>query len=160
MSNLIQLLYSSDQAIDDWVFKTPGLRALLLTEYDWRILREIADVLEVCLLFVYSSLLLICCHSHSRKSLYKCCKVRCRQFHSSYPCITKWNNISWWLRLPRLCRTRFNMPLKRALPNSGNTPFLQNFIIHILSGPVRWFTAKLIIISLTVLHISLASMSA
>src|SRR6266508_4919911 len=39
------------------------------------------------------------------------------------------------------------MLLKQALPNSGNTPFLQNNIIHILSGPVCWFTAKLIIMS-------------
>jgi hypothetical protein len=36
------------QAIDDWVFKTPGLRALLLNEDEWKTLGEIADVLEVC----------------------------------------------------------------------------------------------------------------
>jgi hypothetical protein len=35
------------QAIDDWVFKTPGLRALLLNEDEWKTLGEIADVLEV-----------------------------------------------------------------------------------------------------------------
>jgi hypothetical protein len=35
------------EAIDDWVFKTPGLRALLLSEDEWKILGEIADVLEV-----------------------------------------------------------------------------------------------------------------
>ncbi|KAF8632686.1 hypothetical protein AX15_001739 [Amanita polypyramis BW_CC] len=34
------------EAIDDWVFKTPGLRTLLLTEDDWKTLREIADILE------------------------------------------------------------------------------------------------------------------
>ena len=45
--------YSFNQAIDDWVFKTPGLRALLLTEYDWEILRGIADVLEVRMLSTY-----------------------------------------------------------------------------------------------------------
>ena len=37
------------QAIDDWVFNTPGLHALLLTEDKWKTLREIADVLEVWL---------------------------------------------------------------------------------------------------------------
>jgi hypothetical protein len=35
------------QAIDDWVFKTPGLRALLLNEDEWKTLGEIANVLEV-----------------------------------------------------------------------------------------------------------------
>jgi hypothetical protein len=40
---------SSWQAIDDWVFKTPGLRALLLNEDEWETLGEIANVLEVCL---------------------------------------------------------------------------------------------------------------
>ena len=35
------------QAIDDWVFKTPGLRALLLNEDEWKILGEIGDVIEV-----------------------------------------------------------------------------------------------------------------
>jgi hypothetical protein len=35
------------QAIDNWVFKTPGLRTLLLNEDEWKILGEIADVLEV-----------------------------------------------------------------------------------------------------------------
>ncbi|KAF8223565.1 hypothetical protein L208DRAFT_1207858, partial [Tricholoma matsutake] len=34
------------EAIDDWVFKTPGLRALLLNEDEWKTLREIADILE------------------------------------------------------------------------------------------------------------------
>ncbi|KAF8806990.1 hypothetical protein BYT27DRAFT_7100375 [Phlegmacium glaucopus] len=35
------------EAIDDWVFKTPGLRALLLSEDEWKTLGEIADILEV-----------------------------------------------------------------------------------------------------------------
>jgi hypothetical protein len=35
------------QAIDDWVFKTPGLRALLLNEDEWETLGKIADILEV-----------------------------------------------------------------------------------------------------------------
>ena len=43
------------QAIDDWVFKTPGLRALLLNEDEWDTLREIADILEVR---VYSVIIL------------------------------------------------------------------------------------------------------
>jgi hypothetical protein len=41
------LVYTNMQAIDDWVFKTQGLRALLLTEEDWKTLGEIADILEV-----------------------------------------------------------------------------------------------------------------
>jgi len=35
------------QAIDDWVFMTPGLRTLLLSEDEWKTLGEIADILEV-----------------------------------------------------------------------------------------------------------------
>jgi hypothetical protein len=35
------------QAIDDWVFKTPGLQTLLLNDDEWKTLGEIADVLEV-----------------------------------------------------------------------------------------------------------------
>ncbi|KAF8235445.1 hypothetical protein L208DRAFT_1257144, partial [Tricholoma matsutake] len=35
------------EAIDDWVFKTPGLRALLLSEDEWETLGKIADILEV-----------------------------------------------------------------------------------------------------------------
>ena len=35
------------QAIDDWVFKTPGLCALLLSEDEWETLGKIADILEV-----------------------------------------------------------------------------------------------------------------
>ena len=35
------------QAIDDWVFKTPSLQALLLDEDEWKTLGEIAVVLEV-----------------------------------------------------------------------------------------------------------------
>jgi hypothetical protein len=35
------------QAIDDWVFKTPGLQALLLSEDEWKILGEIGDIIEV-----------------------------------------------------------------------------------------------------------------
>ncbi|KIL56766.1 hypothetical protein M378DRAFT_35880, partial [Amanita muscaria Koide BX008] len=34
------------EAIDDWVFKTPGLRTLLLNEDEWKSLGEIADILE------------------------------------------------------------------------------------------------------------------
>ncbi|KAF8233941.1 hypothetical protein L208DRAFT_1264556, partial [Tricholoma matsutake] len=41
------------EAIDDWVFKTPGLRALLLNEDEWKTLREIADVLEVHLVLLH-----------------------------------------------------------------------------------------------------------
>lgn len=41
------------EAIDDWVFKTPGLCALLLTEDDWKTLTEIADILEVRHLAIY-----------------------------------------------------------------------------------------------------------
>jgi hypothetical protein len=32
------------QAIDDWLFKTPGLRALLLNDDEWKTLGEIAEV--------------------------------------------------------------------------------------------------------------------
>jgi len=35
------------QAIDDWVFKMPGLQALLLNKDEWKILGKIADILEV-----------------------------------------------------------------------------------------------------------------
>ena len=38
---------SHSQAIDDWVFKTPGLQALLLNEDEWKTLGKIADILEV-----------------------------------------------------------------------------------------------------------------
>ncbi|KAF8232759.1 hypothetical protein L208DRAFT_1270277, partial [Tricholoma matsutake] len=37
------------EAINDWVFKTPGLRALLLMEDEWKTLGEMADILEVCM---------------------------------------------------------------------------------------------------------------
>ena len=46
-------IWYSLQAIDDWVFKTPGLHGLLFTEDEWKTLREIADVLEV---WVYDSI--------------------------------------------------------------------------------------------------------
>ena len=35
------------QAIDDWVFKMPGLCVLLLSEDEWETLGKIADILEV-----------------------------------------------------------------------------------------------------------------
>ncbi|KAF8236858.1 hypothetical protein L208DRAFT_1250478, partial [Tricholoma matsutake] len=41
------------EAIDDWVFKTPGLCALLLNEDEWKTLREIADIREVCLVLLH-----------------------------------------------------------------------------------------------------------
>ncbi|KAI0300176.1 hypothetical protein BC826DRAFT_905589, partial [Russula brevipes] len=44
------------EAIDDWVFKTPGLRALLLTEDEWKTLGEIADILEV---WVYDTIMML-----------------------------------------------------------------------------------------------------
>ncbi|THV07173.1 hypothetical protein K435DRAFT_580314, partial [Dendrothele bispora CBS 962.96] len=33
-------------AIDSWTFETPELRALVLTDVDWRLLGDIADILE------------------------------------------------------------------------------------------------------------------
>lgn len=35
------------QAIDEWVFMTPQLRCLLLSEEDWKILSQIATILQV-----------------------------------------------------------------------------------------------------------------
>ena len=35
------------QAIDDYVYPAPGLRALLLTDDDWKTMRKIADIHEV-----------------------------------------------------------------------------------------------------------------
>ena len=52
MNELFALLIL-DQAIDNWVFKMPGLHALLLTENDWKILRDIADILEVHVAIVH-----------------------------------------------------------------------------------------------------------
>ncbi|KAF8224238.1 hypothetical protein L208DRAFT_1224827, partial [Tricholoma matsutake] len=34
------------EAIDNWVFKMPGLRVLLLSENEWETLGKIADILE------------------------------------------------------------------------------------------------------------------
>ncbi|KAF8238034.1 hypothetical protein L208DRAFT_1244236, partial [Tricholoma matsutake] len=39
------------EAINNWVFKTLGLQALLVNEDEWKTLGEIADILEV---WVYS----------------------------------------------------------------------------------------------------------
>jgi len=39
------------QAIDDWVFKTPGLRSLLLSEDEWKTLGEIGDIIEAWVLY-------------------------------------------------------------------------------------------------------------
>ncbi|KAF8232857.1 hypothetical protein L208DRAFT_1210637, partial [Tricholoma matsutake] len=34
------------EAVDDYIYQAPGLRALLLTDNDWKILGMIADILE------------------------------------------------------------------------------------------------------------------
>ncbi len=59
IANESYLFIKSDiplQAIDDWVFKMPGLQALLLNKDEWKILGKIADILEV---WIYKLIIIV-----------------------------------------------------------------------------------------------------
>jgi hypothetical protein len=70
------------QAIDDWVFKTPGLWALLLNEDEWKTLGEIADVLKV---WVYN--FIIISFSNLQLPQQPFTKVTLQMSHSKVPMI-------------------------------------------------------------------------
>lgn len=49
-SELLSLSLSIIQAIDAWTFETESLRGLGLSKLDWKLLEQLKDCLEVCLL--------------------------------------------------------------------------------------------------------------
>jgi len=135
--------YSIDillQAINNWVFKTPGLHVLLLTENEWKNWGK----LQTSLRYVWaheSTTILPLTHIYSclQRWPYRCRTAKSPPFHLCYPFITKWKNISRWSQLLVSTHTRHSTLQSRALQNSGSTPSLQNCIILILLGLVSHF---------------------